>query len=271
MLLLAPVLGACEAPPPPAPPPTAPPPGAPPAAAPQPSPTPDPTGPAAQGRQLYNVLCSGCHGPQGQGTDFAPSLPGHSAAVVRRQVRSPIGTMPPFSPPRLGEQDLELIVDHILSMPVPERHAEPVNMQDELGMHHWMAIYGLEAGDLEDALHHVNHILGMVADDAEHLRRMDGIAENIRQGEYHEAEHEMQEMLAGKAYPDLSMLKLHLNLALIDLDLRNEQDTLHHLEHIIELDLEPISRQAREAAESIRVGDLHGAEHGLEDMARAAG
>ena len=80
-------------------------------------------------------------------------------------MRSPIGTMPAFSPPRLGEQDLELIVDHILGMPVPERHAEPVNMKDELGMHHWMAIYGLESDDIEDALHHVNHILKMVADD----------------------------------------------------------------------------------------------------------
>lgn len=67
--------------------------------APDPTATPTPTETlsiAQQGEQLFQTTgCAACHGLSAEGSTIAPALPGHSADQVRRQVRSPLGTMPP--------------------------------------------------------------------------------------------------------------------------------------------------------------------------------
>ena len=49
------------------------------------------------GHELFIAKgCSACHGQDAEGTGIAPGLAGHSAEMVRRQVRSPVGAMPAF-------------------------------------------------------------------------------------------------------------------------------------------------------------------------------
>ena len=71
-----------------------------------------------QGQKLFvSKGCSACHGQDGQGTAIAPALPGHSAAIVKRQVRAPVGIMPLFSPDEISNEELEQIVSPILETP----------------------------------------------------------------------------------------------------------------------------------------------------------
>ena len=76
--------------------------------------------PASLGEQLYvSKGCAACHGENGQGSEIAPALPGHTETQVPRQVRAPMGLMPifppdreseptPVSPPQLDELSLRL-------------------------------------------------------------------------------------------------------------------------------------------------------------------
>lgn len=260
------VLGACGAPstPPPAATPALTPPVAPTPAA-QPAPAPAPTPSVARGKRVYTTFCTGCHGPEAQGTALAPALPGHSESVVKRQVRSPIGTMPPFSPSIISDQDLDGIAEFIASLPAPEKHVEPVDMEGALVLHHWMAIYAVEEGDAQDALHHIGHILEMVTD-REHESQMEEAKELIKQGEFHEAEHEIEGMLAGRASTSLLNTEMHLRLAMAALGLRDAQDTIHHMEHFISLASNAAAERANEVVDLLKAGELHEAEHGIEEM-----
>ncbi|MEE9201890.1 MAG: cytochrome c [Dehalococcoidia bacterium] len=258
------VLGACGAPSTPAP--ASPPATTPaPTATPQPTPIPPPDTPLAQSKQVYTTFCAGCHGSEAQGTALAPALPGHSEPVVKRQVRSPIGTMPPFSTSVISDQELDQIVDFIASLPVPEQHVEPVDMEGALAIHHWMAIYAIEEGDTQDAMHHIDHIRALVTD-PEHERRMEEIGEFIRQGEFHEAEHEIEEMLAGPADADLRSTEMHLGLAMAAAALQDAPDAIHHMEHFLTVAEGAAAEQAREVVELLQGGELHEAEHEIEDI-----
>ncbi len=263
------VLGACGAPATPAPAPASTPTATPqatpttapaPTATPGPTPIPPPATPLAQGKQVYTTFCAGCHGVEAQGTALAPALPGHSEPVVKRQVRSPIGTMPPFSLSIISDQELDQIVDFIVSLPVTEKHAEPADMEGELVLHHWMAIYAIEEGDAQDAMHHIDHILRLVTE-PEHKHRMEETGEFIRQGKFHNAEHEIEEMLAGQADADLRSSEMHLRLAMASVALQSAQDAIHHMEHFLIVADGAAAEHAREVVGLLEVGELHEAEH----------
>lgn len=277
------VLGACGAPSTPAPAPTATPvptPAPPPAASPaptlpvaptpaaQPAPAPALTPSVAQGKRVYTTFCAACHGPEAQGTSLAPALPGHPGEVVKRQVRSPMGSMPPFSPSIISDQDLDRIADFIASLPAPEKHVEPVSMEETLVTHHWMAIYALKDGVAQDALHHIGHILELVTE-AEHQHRMEEAKELVERGELHEAEHEVEEMLVGQAATSLPMTELHLKLALAATSLQDAEDAIHHMEHFLAEPGVPATERAGEVLALLKEGDFHEAGHEIVEMLEA--
>ncbi|MCH8100945.1 MAG: cytochrome c [Proteobacteria bacterium] len=66
---------------------------------------------AQEGKRLFLTTgCATCHGQEAAGSAIAPALAGHTAEQVRRQVRSPIGSMPRYSPDRLGGEALGLLL-----------------------------------------------------------------------------------------------------------------------------------------------------------------
>jgi len=225
----------------------------------------EPAGTAAMGREVYlNAGCSACHGQNAEGTDVGPSLGGHNAAQVHQQVRSPLAQMPAYSQVQLSDQDLDKVAMYIAGLAPMEEHAEPVKLSEVLAIHHWMAISAIAAGDRGDALHHVGHIIEMVK--GEHLETMEKARALLRQGELHEAEHLIEEMLAGKAKPDLTLAQLSLRLALAAIAQRDREEAIHQMRHY----LERVRGAEREKGEAVlahlREGDLHEAEHGIEDL-----
>jgi hypothetical protein len=119
-------------------------------------------------------------------------------------------------------------------------------------------------GDGGDALHHVGHIIEAVK--GEHREAMEEARRLLRAGELHEAEHLIEEMLAGKAEPELSRERLSLRLALTAVDQRDREEAIHQIRHFLEL-AKGADRQKGEAVLAhLREGDLHDAEHGIASL-----
>ncbi|MBI2860739.1 MAG: cytochrome c [Chloroflexi bacterium] len=236
-----------------------------PAPIPAPAPAPTPASPAADGKAVYATFCAACHGPEAQGTAVAGSLPGHSAEAIRRQVRAPMGKMPAFAESQLTEAQLDSIVAFIASMPAPENHAEPLDMDDALAVHHFMTLFALKAGDTPDALHHLDHVIDM-ATDHEHKERAEQARALVAAGNMHDAEHEVEEMLAGKAAPEMGMSQLHVQLAFSSLSAREVDDARHHMEHFMSFASGMDKIKGEEVVKLMDMGDMHEAGHALEQM-----
>jgi len=88
----------------------------------------------------------------------------------------------------------------------------------------------------------------------------------LRAGELHEAEHMIEEMLAGKAKPELSRKRLALRLALTAVDEDDRAETIHQMRHFLEQARQRSERKGRAVLAHLREGDLHGAEHGIADL-----
>jgi mono/diheme cytochrome c family protein len=224
-----------------------------------------PAGEARTGREVYLAAgCGACHGQNAEGTDVAPPLAGHTAEQVHQQVRNPLAQMPAYPVEQLPDGDLEAIAGYIAGLEPMEEHVEPVKLSEALAIHHWMAISAIAVGDRGDALHHVGHIIEAVR--GEHREAMEEARRHLRAGELHEAEHLIEEMLAGKAKPELSRERLSLRLALTAVDLRDRAEATHQMRHFLEL-ARGTDRQKGEAVLThLREGDLHGAEHGIADL-----
>lgn len=212
--------------------------------------------------------CAACHGQNGEGSAIAPALAGHTEAQVKRQVRSPRFQMPAFSEDQVSDEELDAIVHYIVSLESEgHAHAEVENAQ--LGiiveMHHWMALEALKADVIEDAIHHVEHIIELL-DDGEHQDRMKVIREDLQVRNTHDAEHNIEEMLAGKAAPDLTLAQLHLRQALVALAVEAVADAKHHVEHFQELAGAQEAQQAAEIHGLLGKGDLHQAEHEIQEL-----
>jgi cytochrome c553 len=222
-------------------------------------------GDASGARQAYlSAGCGNCHGENAEGTDVAPSLAGHAPEQVRRQVRSPLAQMPAYSMAQLSDEDLDSIIEYIAGLEPMEEHVEPVELSEILAIHHWMAISAIAVGDRGDALHHVGHIIEAVK--GEHLEAMKRARELLREGELHEAEHEIEEMLAGKAKPDLTREQLALRLALTAVDQRDRAEAIHQIRHFLELATGAKRKKGEAVLAHLREGDLHDAEHGIADL-----
>lgn len=96
-------------------------------------------------------------------------------------------------------------------------------------LHHWQSIAAAKAGDARSALHHVQHILDEVT--GEHRRAMEEVAEFLIAGDFHSAEHIIEQMLGGRATADLSPRQMHLQLALYSLENGDAEEATHHIAH----------------------------------------
>ena len=118
---------------------------------PEPTATPLPTtapAPAAlyAGHQLFvDKGCAACHGQNAGGSSFAPPLAGHSAAVVKRQIRAPLGIMPVFPPDKISNEEMEAITTFIDGLEGERQHvhSEAPSGPDQLALHHWMALFSI--------------------------------------------------------------------------------------------------------------------------------
>lgn len=190
--------------------------------------------PAAEGRSLFVAKgCAVCHGQNAEGTSIAPALPGHTKDQVIRQVRAPRFQMPAFSGVQVSDEELGKIADYIESLgPGAMVHMEPTAMPGLLAMHHWMAIMALDAHNVDEANHHIGHIIELVQE-ADHRRQTEEARDLLAQGQIHEAEHRVEGMLAGRAVFGLTLDRLHLELALVALEAKDTEDLKHHLQHFV--------------------------------------
>ncbi|MCH9036403.1 MAG: cytochrome c [Chloroflexi bacterium] len=218
-----------------------------------------------QGQKLFvSKGCSVCHGQDAQGTAIAPALPGHSAAIVKRQARAPVGVMPPFPPDKITNEELQQIAEFIASLPAEHMHMREVDVGREVALHHWMALLSLEEGEIIEGIHHVEHIIGLVQ--GAHLVRMQEVLQQLKEGEVHDGTHGIQDMLAGTAEQDLSVGQMHLQVALSGIRVEDAEGASHHLAHFLEVATEDQAQQAQAILDAIQGLEFENAEHEIEEL-----
>ena len=207
----------------------------------------------------------------GQGSQIAPALPGHSEAQVRRQVRAPMGLMPVFPPDRVSNQELEEIAAYITTLSGPHGYMAPVSIADAIAQHQWMALFSLKDEAQDEAMHHISHIIELVEGD--HLARMNESLRVLEAGNLHDAEHIIEDMLAGTADLGLHEEEVHLRLAVTSIKVEDAADATHHLEHYLGL-IEVDSQEAGIGAAVLgllEAGDLSEAEHQISELTEEFG
>ena len=132
-------------------------------------------------------------------------------------------------------------------------------------MHHWMALEALKAENRAEAIHHVRHIIELL-EEGEHRHRMESVLEGLEAGEIHDPEHEIEEMLATRAAPDLTLAELHLRQALVALAGEDVADVQHHIEHFQKVSSPDEGEHAAEIIDLLNHGELHGAEHMMQEL-----
>ena len=193
----------------------------------------------AAGYQLFiGSGCIACHGMNAEGSDTAPALAGHEPMRIRRQLRMPMGIMPLFTPDKISSEELELIVAFITSLGGEHAHQQSRVATEANWIYHWIAFSALEAGDIEEATHYIEHISDLVV--GEHLTRMQQILAQIRVGEIALATQTLGAMLVDVARPTEEMevfdpAMLHLQLAFAAADAGAVDETIHNIQHYIEL------------------------------------
>ena len=220
-------------------------------------------GDALEGSRLFmSKGCGACHGQDAQGTSVGPPLGGHSASAITRQVRAPIGLMPVFPVDKLSDAELGMIVAFLEALPGHHLHEEPGDLGQEVALHHWMALLALEAGDVAEAVHHVEHIIELVEGD--HLARMQHVLQELEEGHTHDAAHTIEDMVAGTVFPELVELRMHLLLSAVRVD--DGVNAVHHLDHFLELASPEDLSKGRGVLAHLQGGEFHEAEHELEEL-----
>ena len=210
--------------------------------------------------------CAACHGQNAEGSPIAPALPGHSEEMVIRQVRNPRFQMPAFSESQITDDELDAIAGYIVGLSGEDHaHPETIEFTAALEIHHWMALEAIKAHDMDESLHHVNHIVELL-EPGEHLRRMEAVLEGLERGERHEPEHEIEEMLAEFASPGLNLFQLHLRQALASLAIEDVPDAQHHASHAQEISDPADEESIAEILAILGQGDSHDAEHEIQEI-----
>ena len=216
-------------------------------------------------QQVYvSAGCSACHGQNGEGSEIAPALGGHSALQVKRQARAPVGLMPPFPPDQLSDADLEAIVQYITGLDTEHGHQRTSGSGGELVMHHWMALFSLEDEQATESLHHIGHILDLV--EGAHLAAMRETEAMVNDGEFHDASHIVEGMLSGLDTSVLDESRMHLTLTLSALRIDETDESLHHLSHYLGLVKGHELEQGEDLEALIGAGDLGAADSVLEQL-----
>jgi thioredoxin-like negative regulator of GroEL len=95
---------------------------------------------------------------------------------------------------------------------------------------------------------------------------MEAALEDLQAGHHHDASHAIEEMMAGKAAPELELEDLHLQLVLAAIGGGDLEDAKHHLEHNIEMATGDEKERVQEALELLEQGNIHDAEQKVEEL-----
>jgi mono/diheme cytochrome c family protein len=221
------------------------------------------SGATHDGRDLFTAVgCAACHGLDAEGTELAPALPGHTEAQVRRQARAPVGIMPVFPNDKISEAQLDTLVDYVTGLSGGHLHQKIVDVGAEMEMHHWMALSAIEVENIDEALHHVQHIIDLTQGD--HRARMQLVITELNDGNLHDSEHQIKEMLAGVLADDISGDALHLRLALSPARVGDTDGAVHHVEHFIGVAAGASLEEGRAILALVQSGDLNAAAKHLE-------
>lgn len=154
-----------------------------------------------QGRGQYVALCASCHGVDAAGSDLAPSVIGRNADAIRAQVRNPVGEMPSFTPALLSDNDLELVIQYVLSQAEVgdeehEHEEEEIAPTEEERVHLMAAFEAIEdygTMDREAAIAHLQQAFALsTGEKAEMYAELIEFLENNKAGN---ARHELEELL----------------------------------------------------------------------------
>lgn len=205
---------------------------------------------AAKGLVVFQqVGCSACHGQTGGG-GIGPAMGGHLAEQVIRQVRAPIGAMPLFDKTELSDDQLEQIVEFVVSLepvvhgagakvPAGGEEADsegPVlDPRDVLAGHHWMALSAMSVGDVAQARHHIADLAAIV--EGEHRVGMEEILALLDSGDLPAAQQRTTEMLAGFVPEAGAIDQLHVRLALQSLVVEDFVEAREHLARIDDVEM----------------------------------
>jgi cytochrome c553 len=239
-----------------------------------PSPTsttaPSPAALSPEHQLFVDKGCAACHGRNAEGSAFAPPLAGHSAAVVKRQIRAPLGIMPVFPLDKISNEEMQAITEFIdgLSADNEHAHAKASSGPDELSLHHWMALFSIEAEDPKEGAHHLGHIVDLT--EGEHLAQMKKAIALLEEGEVHEGAHIVEGMLAGLEEVGLDDSGMHLTLALSSARVGEHDASLHHLQHFLDAASGGRQEAAEEIVSMLQAGAAHDAVDHLEELAGQA-
>ncbi len=221
----------------------------------------------SEGQRLFTANgCSACHGSNGEGTTIAPGLAGHTGGQVKRQARAPVGQMPVFPPSQISNAELNEIAEYIESLGGEHLHMTSDDPDQSLTQHHWMILFALEDDSTEEAVHHIDHVSGLVT--GQHLAQMTEAKEAIEAGNTHEGVHIIENMLAGIQVDDLTPSEMHANMARSSALVDDIEGALHHMEHI-SASLGQ-TQAVVEILEMLESGNLSDAAHELEELVGAA-
>ncbi|MCH7706226.1 MAG: hypothetical protein IIB33_04190, partial [Chloroflexi bacterium] len=139
----------------------------------------------------------------------------------------------------------------------------------EMEMHHWMAMFAIEDGGIDEGRHHIQHIIELTEGD--HRARMQAVLTELETGDAHEAAHTVGEMLAGVLENGASGVTMHLRLSLSSVRIDDVDGAFHHMEHFVEV-ADPTNGEVGEAVMTlIQAGNLTMAEHELVELLEAMG
>jgi hypothetical protein len=224
-----------------------------------------------QGIALFQANgCAGCHGQAGEGIEgLGPSLPGHSREAVLKQVREPRAVpegsvqMPAYGPEQISDEELEPIIAWIESLG-PPMGAGPFAGSMTEAAHLRLALISLQAGGADDAAAHL-HDLDETAE-GEGGKQAQVILDLLEAGDLHEAEHQLEGILAEATGGELTEVQLYIVLALAALQAHNDEDAIRHLEDASGAATGEERETLVELLDQLRAGHAHDVQHDLERL-----
>ena len=174
--------------------------------------------------------------------------------------------MPVFPPSTISNKELSQIAEYIESLEGDHVHMRVVDPGAALSQHHWMTLFALEDDSVNEAVHHIDHIIAQVA--GQHLAQMEQAKDETTGGNLHEAIHIIENMLAGFQFDDLTPSEMPAPLARSSVLIDDIDGAQHHLNHLMEAlsGDQAIASQVTEILGLLESGETGDAAHELEKL-----
>ena len=88
----------------------------------------------------------------------------------------------------------------------------------------------------------------------------------MQDGEFHDATHGIDDMLAGTAEPGLTAEQMYLQMALSGIRVEDVEGASHHLGHFLEFATDDQVQQAQAILDALHVLEFENAEHEIEEF-----